>query len=190
MIRAIVIDCFGVLATDAWLPFKQRYFGHDQTLLDAASDLNKQSDQGIISYESFITQIAEMASMPALQAEQIISNNVANNELFEYLDGLKPRYKIGMLSNAASNWLPELFSQKQIEVFDAVALSHSTGYTKPMPEAYNAIAEQLQVLPAECVLIDDQERCVSGAHEAGMQAILYKDNDQLRADLEPLLSQS
>jgi hypothetical protein len=46
MIRAIIFDCFGVLTTDAWLPFKNKYFAQNEVLMARASELNKQSDAG------------------------------------------------------------------------------------------------------------------------------------------------
>ncbi|MEO7364117.1 MAG: HAD-IA family hydrolase, partial [Candidatus Saccharimonadales bacterium] len=97
-------------------------------------------------------------------------------------------YKIGLLSNASMNYLSDLFTDEQIALFEVTALSYQTNFVKPMAEAYLDIAERLDVVPRECVLIDDQERFVAGAREAGMQAIWYHDNDQLQAELSVLLA--
>jgi HAD superfamily hydrolase (TIGR01509 family) len=188
MIKAIIFDCFGVLTTDAWLPFKDQHFGHDPLLLEQASDLNKQSDGGFISYDSFLTQIAALAQVPSQQVAQAIATNVPNQELFEYVSQLKPRYKLGLLSNAPGDWLAHLFTPSQVALFDVTALSYETHFTKPMPEAYATIAERLGVEMSECIFTDDQERFVTGAREAGMPAIWYKDNDQLKAELTALLA--
>jgi FMN phosphatase YigB (HAD superfamily) len=42
----------------------------------------------------------------------------------------------------------------------------------------------------ECVFTDDREDYCEGARAVGMQAILYKNFTQFRADLEKLLSES
>ncbi|MEO7364095.1 MAG: HAD-IA family hydrolase, partial [Candidatus Saccharimonadales bacterium] len=186
MIRAIIFDCFGVLTTDAWLPFKNQHFGHDPELLSQATDLNKQADGGLISTAEFIRNIAELAQMPEQRVLHIVTNNVANGELFELVTELKSDYKIGLLSNASMNYLSDLFTDEQIALFEVTALSYQTNFVKPMAEAYLDIAERLDVVPSECVLIDDQERFVTGAREAGMQAIWYHDNDQLQAELSTL----
>jgi HAD superfamily hydrolase (TIGR01509 family) len=190
MIQAIIFDCFGVLTTDAWLPFKAQHFGHDPELLAQASDLNKQSDGGFITTESFLDQIAAMANMSSAGVYAAVSNNVPNTALFGYIKQLKANYKIGLLSNASNDWLSELFEPDQLLLFEVTALSYETRFTKPMPEAYRTIAERLDVPVEHCVFIDDQERFVTGAVEAGMQAIWYKDNAQLKTELTQLLSDS
>jgi FMN phosphatase YigB (HAD superfamily) len=95
MIRAIIFDCFGVLTTDAWLPFKQQHFGHDPALFEQASDLNKRADGGFISVHEFLQAIADLAHMTVQEVQQALTNNVPNEELFRYVRELKPRYKIG-----------------------------------------------------------------------------------------------
>ncbi len=187
MISAIVFDCFGVLTTDGWLPFKAKAFGHDADLFLEASNLNKRSNAGLISYKDFITSIAEMASMSVPEAKKAIEDNVANEPLFAYIEELKKDHKIGMLSNASGNWLADMFIPEQLALFDAVALSYDTGYVKPDIRAYEAIASHLGVDIGECVLIDDQELYCTAALEAGMKAIWYRDFDQTKADLDRLL---
>ena len=188
MIKAVVFDCFGVLTSDGWLPFKNKYFGHDSELLEQASDLSKQSDAGLISYHDFIEGIASLANLSVSETYHQIENNVADSELFAYIETLKPKYKIGMLSNAAENWLPEMFTPEQLGLFQAVSLSYETGYIKPQPQSYATIAERLGVDLAECVLIDDQERYCSGARDEGMQAIVFRNTQQAIADLTALLA--
>ncbi len=190
MIRAIVFDCFGVLTTDGWLPFKAAHFGHDPELFELATSLNKQSDAGLISYHDFIGQIAELAGISVHQAQRSIEDNVANLPLFEFIESVKNSYKVGLLSNAAANWLDTMFTAEQRQPFHAIALSYETGFIKPDERAYQIIADRLGVEVSECVLIDDQERYCTGAREAGMQAIWYKNYEQAVAELSTLLSQS
>ena len=188
MTSAIIFDCFGVLTTDAWLPFKAKYFGDSPELFDQASELNKQSDAGFISYQEFLSQVGEMSGMSGAAVELAISNNVPNTDLFAYVQELKCTYKIGLLSNASGDWLSELFTAEQLALFDAVALSYDTHYTKPQPQAYETIASRIGEAVSNCVFIDDQERLVTGANEAGMPAIWYRSTTQLRRDLTSLLA--
>ena len=37
--KAIIFDCFGVLAEDGWLPFKRKYIGDNLELMQTISDL-------------------------------------------------------------------------------------------------------------------------------------------------------
>lgn len=190
MIRAIIFDCFGVLTTDGWLPFKKKQFGAEGALFEAATDINKQADSGLISFEDFLGQIGEMAGVPKEEVRQAVNNNVPNDELFDYARELKQSYKIGLLSNAPENWLPELFTPEQLALIDETALSYETGHVKPSPEAYAIIAERLGVRLEECIFVDDQERFATGAREVGMKAVWFQDTDQCKAELKQLLTDS
>jgi putative hydrolase of the HAD superfamily len=191
MVKAIIFDCFGVLLTEGWLPFKQQYFGGNSELFEQASELRRQVDAGLLGYQDFLQQIAKLAGVPATTIRQAIEGNAPNNELFAYIaTELKPHYKIGMLSNAGSNRVKELFTAEQLALFDEISLSFESGVVKPEPEAYRAMAEKLGVAPEEAIFIDDQERHCGGADAAGMQAILYKNIEQLHAELSKLLANS
>jgi putative hydrolase of the HAD superfamily len=190
MITTLVFDCFGVLATDGWLPFKSKYFAHDTAVLQQATDLNKQNDAGLLSYDDFVKQIADLAGVQPQDALDAIENNVPNTPLFEYIKKLKPNYKIGMLSNAGGNWLNEMFTPDQVALFDEIALSYETGFIKPRPQAFQVIIDRLGVLAEECVFIDDQPAYGEGSKDVGMQFILYQDNEQLIGELDALLADS
>lgn len=189
MIEAIIFDCFGVLTSDGWLPFKRKHFGHDPGLERQAADLNKQVDAGLADYDDFISGVAELAGMTANQARLEIEDNVANEALFAYIiQELKPKYKLGLLSNAGANWLDELFSLEQANLFDTVCLSCDTGFVKPDERAYKHVAHQLGVDPADCLFIDDQERFCTAARDVGMQAVEYQNFEQCQRDIESVLA--
>lgn len=188
MVRAIIFDCFGVLTTDGWLPFKRKYFAHDPKLDQEVTDLGKQRDFGTLSYEDFIARIADMAGIPTAEVKEAIFSTVSNDQLFDYIaDQLKPTYKLGILSNAGADMLSDMFSRNEVGLFDAVALSYETGHIKPDPAAYLLIAERLGVDATECVFVDDQERYCTAARDAGMQAIWYQNFEQFRTDMEQTL---
>lgn len=189
MVRAIVFDCFGVLVTESWLAFKDEHFGQGTPEAEQAAYLMQQADAGQLGHDAFIREIAGMAGISSDEVRRYLDKNTPNKPLFEYVRSeLKPKYRIGMLSNAGGNWLPELFSRDQLALFDAVNLSYEVGITKPDERAYQMIADELGVEPAECVFVDDQERHCSGASETGMQAIYYQDFPRFRSDLEKIIA--
>jgi putative hydrolase of the HAD superfamily len=188
MIKAVIFDCFGVLATDDWLPFKQAHFGHDPELFQHAGDINQQSNAGFISFEQFVQEIADMAGVSTQEVQKVLRSNTPNEELFAYIRELKPKYKIGMLSNSSSNWLSEIFTAEQIALFDSTILSYMAHTAKPDPRIYELSAEDLQVEIEECVFTDDQERYATAARDVGMQGIAYKGFEQFKADLEKILA--
>lgn len=191
MIKAIIFDCYGVLAKDSWLPFKQEYFAGNQELWDAASNLNTLLDTGQITFNDFALGAAQLAGTDPIETHNRIGSSPPNAELFGYIaDNLKQEYAIGLLSNAGEDWLDRLFTPQQNAIFDAAVLSFKIGYAKPSPKAYAAIVEKLNVAPDEAVFIDDQPRYVIGASEFGMKAVQYKSNQQIAAELNKLLTSS
>lgn len=187
MYSAIIFDCFGVLATEGWLAFKQKYFGNKPEYMERATELSHLLDSGLIRYSNSLNEISAMAGVPPEELDRILKNVVPNEELLDYIaTHLKQKYKIGLLSNVSDDWLYTLFDEDQVALFDAKVLSHEIGVIKPHPKAYEAIAEKLGVKPEECVFIDDQKSNVEGAKAVGMQAFQYTTVGDLITELDNL----
>lgn len=184
MVKAIVFDCFGVLTTEAWLPFKAKYFANDPELLEKAGELSNKANRGLISHFDFIEGVAKLAGISPESANAFISRNVADEELFKYIKVLKKKYKIGFLSNIAEDYLHRMFTEDQLSIFDVIELSYKTGFIKPQVQSYKLIADKLDVEPKEALMVDDQQRNILGAKEAGMKGILYRDIDQFKQEIK------
>jgi HAD superfamily hydrolase (TIGR01509 family) len=182
MIRALIFDCFGVLAEDGWSPFKRQYLS-DPALARRVAAVGKAVDEGQASYDEMIHQTAHIAGVEEAVVRVAVERKVPNELLLALITRLKPAYKIGMLSNASYNVTAFLFEPEQSALFDATALSYELGLTKPDLAMYQAIAYRLQVPVAECLLVDDQARHCAGAIDAGMQAVEYHSVAQLEIEL-------
>ncbi len=189
MVRAIIFDCYGVLANLGWLPFKRHYFADKPELAQQATALRAQVDAGHLSYAEFLDQVGVLAGIPPALVREVVEDTPADAELFEYITReLKPHFKIGLLSNAGSDRLHDLFTPQQLGIFDAAVLSFQINAIKPEPRAYEAIAEKLGLPAEECLMVDDQAGYCDGARAVGMQAICYQDLFQLREALAPILA--
>lgn len=188
MIKAVIFDCFGVLATDGWLPFRDRHFADKPELMEEARAHNVRVDSGLMSYHDFMLWLVESTGVPFEEVRRHIEGNVPNEPLFAYIrDRLAPQYQLGLLSNAGANWLNDIFEPWQVDLFEAAVLSYELGVTKPHPLMYETITNRLGVLPEESVFIDDQPYYVEGARLAGMQAVHYQNVTQAIADVETIL---
>jgi len=69
--------------------------------------------------------------------------------------------------------------------FEAIIISGHIKKIKPNLDAFEHVFRTYNILPSDCILIDDQEVNVKAARECGMEAILIKDRDYkaLRKDL-------
>jgi HAD superfamily hydrolase (TIGR01509 family) len=187
MITAIIFDCFGVLVSEGWLPFKHKYFDANPDTFGLATVAQKRADAGLINHQEFLQTVADLAGVELADAQTQINNTVTDQILLEYITELKSHYNIGFISNASRNWLSTFFTPEQAALFEAVSISSETGFVKPDPRSYEHIAGLLDTPLESCVLIDDQPSYCDGARAVGMKAIVYHDRAQLKNDLKKLL---
>lgn len=91
-----------------------------------------------------------------------------------------------------SNWSTKVFDvmKKFPEIFsllDGYLVSHQVHLLKPNKEIYEAFCKKFNVQPENCVFIDDKAANIEGAKSIGMHGIVFKDTDQLKANLKTIL---
>lgn len=187
MIKAIIFDCFGVLATEGWIPFRDKTFGHDSDKLRGANDLMQALSVGALSPDEFMERMSDLSGMSVEELKPVFYTNVPNEELFEWIRQRETLFKFAVLSNIASGRFEEIFSTTYREVFDALALSHSTGFAKPDPRAYELALDALNLSPEESVFVDDQEKNVTAAQAMGMYGIVYENQKQFEKSITKIL---
>ncbi|MDZ7744402.1 MAG: HAD family phosphatase [Candidatus Saccharibacteria bacterium] len=188
MIKAIIFDCFGVLTTDTWRAFIDSLPESADT--NAARETHRAYDAGLLDKETAAEQIKQATGSTFTELEDIrVENTIKNEQLLIYIKQLKPRYKIGLLSNVATPWITDSFlTPDEQELFDAMVFSYETGMTKPDPQIFELVCKKLNVEPQEAVMIDDIERYCEAARDIGMQAVVYRDLKQLKQELKRILA--
>lgn len=196
-IKAVVFDFGGVIHTwgtgdinqelaDAInIPlhvFKEEYF-----------KVNHRSNVQNIPREEMILEIVrhftdeEKVQEDALSIlRKYMSMTTTNTELLALIPIIRRRFKTAILSNATSDLRVTLQSLKIENLFDEIVISSEIGYQKPHKEAFDIVFKRLGVLPQETIFIDDSEKSLEKAEEIGYTAILFKNNTQLKKDLEKL----
>lgn len=111
----------------------------------------------------------------------------ADPELAALIRDLRPRYKIGLLSNCWPSLRETLNHYHLDDLFDAIILSCEVGAAKPDARIYTEALTQLGVRSEEAVFIDDFPRNVEGARALGIHAIQFRDTPSLRRELEAIL---
>lgn len=182
-IKAIIFDCFGVLI----MPGRTLLYQSFPNFKTDISDLEHQSDYGIITRQQFNYSIADLVGItPAEVKSKYYDTNTRNQSAIDLVRELKAsgQYKIGLLSNVGRGWLNDYFSDDELaELFDAVVLSSHVGMIKPDPAIFELTASNLDVEPFECVMIDDILANIDGAQIADMQGIVFTSTDQTRSEL-------
>lgn len=187
-IKAIIFDCFGVLVEDSLQTFYKTYLSDKPETIAQIQALDHQSTEGKITYEQLLDEITALTSIDHTEVKHFLEQNPTNLPLFDYIaKELKPHYKLGFLSNAADDWLSELFTPDQLALFDDFVLSYQHNMRKPDTAMFELAVNRLGVLPSESVLVDDVEVYCQGAREVGMSVVQYISFDQTKAELEKIV---
>lgn len=189
MIQAIIFDCFGVLTSETFYAFLDKYLKDPGLKRAQANEAMDNLNAGLSTRDKFYSTLAKLSGLTETEVINFMSSIRPNEKLFDYIrQNLKPKYKLGVLSNVGDNRLDALFGKENLELFDDAVLSFAHGVIKPSKEIFIIAANRLNVAPEDCIFVDDRQKHVNGAVAAGMQAILYQDFDQFRTELEKLLA--
>lgn len=173
--RAVIFDCFGVLYHDPSKSFYETNIPEYHAHMHDLADLDRQYDYGLISADEHAEAVHELSGLSLdLIRANIRGEHQRNDRLLEFAQGLRPDYKIGMISNIGTGGMESFFSsQERQQYFDDTVLSSDVMLTKPDTEIFRLAAERLGFRPDECIMIDDRRDNIEGAERAGMHAILH-----------------
>jgi HAD superfamily hydrolase (TIGR01509 family) len=188
MIKAIIFDCFGVLAESSYNNFYKTHLPDRPDIVEQIKALDHASNKGSITHDDFYRGIAELTDMSEQDIREFMKQHPPNLELFSYIKNeLKSKYKIGFLSNVASDMMDELFTEDQQALFDDVVLSFQVNLAKPDVEIFELAAKRLGLSSDECAFVDDVQEYLDGADVAGMKTVLYEDFLSFKTSIEELL---
>ena len=119
--------------------------------------------------------------------ERFFAGDQVDYELVDFIRSLKPKYQIGIISNA---W-PGVDNQLEIwgirDAFDVIIGSGDIGIMKPDSKIYQLALERLGVNPEESVFVDDFIENINGARGFGMNGVYFQNTTQAIGDLRTLL---
>ncbi|EOI00275.1 HAD hydrolase, family IA [Enterococcus haemoperoxidus ATCC BAA-382] len=98
-------------------------------------------------------------------------------------------YKIGLASSSTLEVIQEVLKVGQLtSYFDVVVSGTKFEKSKPNPEIYKYTAQEMGIEPHNCLAIEDSEKGIRAAHDAGTVVWALKDTrfgmDQQLADLQ------
>ena len=201
MINTIIFDVGNVLIDFDWDGFMLREFPNaDKNLiakldedvwgddrwdrLDAGDD-PKDVIQNIIDYDpEHETELRKIFENVGDTLRKRPASSV-------WLKELKSRgYRLLYLSNY-SHYVMELNPEVLdfLPLLDGGVFSCDVKVTKPNRKIYEIITEKYNLVPEECVFIDDLARNIKGAEDFGFHGIQFKTPEQARADLNKILAE-
>jgi epoxide hydrolase-like predicted phosphatase len=111
-----------------------------------------------------------------------------NKAVCDLIPRLAGRYKLALLSNTNELHYRQFRGQfaDVLDRFDRLFVSHEMGLRKPDPSIYRHVSDWANVPPSECLFIDDLPENVAAARACGWQAIVYRPENDLVAELRSL----
>jgi epoxide hydrolase-like predicted phosphatase len=198
-IQAVVFDIGGVLQLTPRLDLVARWreeFGLTEPVyLELTNPIWTAGSIGELSIGEVHERLGQVLGIDESTVDALMSDvwteylGSLNTELYEYLRGLRPRYRTGLLSNSfAGAREKEQLTYRFEDLVDDIVYSHEVGLAKPDPAVYALTCERHGVDPSELLFLDDVPAFVDGARAYGIQAVLYRDNAQAIADVEARLA--
>jgi epoxide hydrolase-like predicted phosphatase len=183
-IKAIFFDFGGViLRTEYQAPrqqlaerFNMEYEDIDKAVFGSPSALR--ASLGEITEEAHWKEIGKRfkladADLKAFEAS-FFAGDVIDRDFLEYIDTLRPKHHVGLISNAWSGLRDYMTREKVISFFDSVTISAEVGAVKPEPKIFQLALEQAGVKADEAVFVDDFPANITACESLGMKGILFK----------------
>ena len=152
----------------------------------SADRLFRNLETGKISEENFYHELnkctgLQLSPMEIKQAWCAMLLDFREGSLV-FLDKLKPKYKLFLLSNTNHIHIPEfnkIYHAKKREkpfngFFDKAYYSCDIGLRKPDAACYEWVLNKEKLVPGKTIFVDDSIQNVEAAKRAGMQTILLE----------------
>jgi epoxide hydrolase-like predicted phosphatase len=158
---------------------KELFYGPEWIALDA----------GTITEEQAVLQV--QARIPRFANDVQHAMDLWHSDLTpmpgmpEIISDLKKRhYKLFLLSNTSLRFLKYYRKVEMFRKLDGFVISAQEKLLKPDPAIYHCLCNRYDLLPEECLFIDDLQKNVEGAIACGWSAHRFTDAKELRQFLE------
>ncbi|WP_434743202.1 HAD family hydrolase [Micromonospora sp. SH-82] len=88
--------------------------------------------------------------------------------------------RVGLGTNATDQLDTDLAALGLVGEVDVVVNSSVVGFNKPAKEYFEAACQALETTPSRVLLVDDEDRAISGARAAGLSAYRWTGTEGLR----------
>ncbi len=202
-IRAVFFDFGGVIVrTEHQAPrqqlaeqFRMDYEDIEKLVFGGgANGSAARASVGEITEEQHWLNVMKALKLPASEVQRVrdefFGGDVIDRSLLEFLRSLKPKYKVGLISNAWDGLRAYIEKEKFADVFDEMIISAEVGVAKPAEKIYRIALEKLQVKPKEAVFVDDFIENIEACEKIGIKGIRFTDADSALKQLKKLLASS
>ena len=198
--KAVVFDWGGVLMRTTNYTYRHRW---DLRLGLAEGEVEKivhgipewlRAQACSMPLDDYWKRVGNLLGLPPDDLNQLRSDfyrgDTLNAELIPWIKHLRKRgVAIGLLSNNTLDLIEVIQKTQVISLLDAIVISAQIGVLKPSIEAYTAILTALNISADHVLFVDDFAENVDGARRAGISAILFDPQIDIRIQAEQWLNQ-
>ncbi|MCR5651875.1 MAG: HAD family phosphatase [Lachnospiraceae bacterium] len=196
MIKNVIFDIGNVLAAFRWREFIKD-FGFDDEICERIGNAAMAS-QAWFDFDAGLDEdlvLQEFISNdPGIEKElRLIFSDIGRTiEMYDtsipLLEALKAAgYRRLILSNLSKKTVRECAKDLVfLDHVDGGILSYRVGTVKPGQEIYKLLIKRYDLVPSECVFIDDREENIRTATELGMNGIVHKSYENTLNELKDL----
>ncbi|MDE6845769.1 MAG: HAD family phosphatase [Lachnospiraceae bacterium] len=197
MITTIIFDIGNVLADFTW---REHFasFGYDDEMVERIAKVTvkdplwNEVDRGVMESEELIQKFA--AADPEIEQDirKVLANVktmvVRNDYAIPWIQDLKRKgYRVLYLSNFSERAETDCAEALDfIPYMDGGILSYKEKVIKPMPEIYQLLIDRYDLIPEECVFMDDTSKNLVGAEKFGIHTIHFQNQAQAIEELRKL----
>ena len=199
MIKNIVFDVGNVLVDFRWREYMKdlgfsdevtEHLGKNMVMNPLWDELDRglrPKKEVIEEMKSFVPGYEKEADLFFENIEEIV---ITRSYAQSWLHQLRNQgYKIYLLSNYPAD-LFETHSKGRFDFLgeiDGMVVSGFVKLVKPEPEIYECLFQKYDLLPEECVFLDDRQINIDAAVRMGMKGILFTDYETVKKELTKLL---
>ena len=196
-IKTIIFDIGGVLVDFSWEDLIRKH-GFDEEMVQRIGDASVRTDawdefdRGVLStkeiIDGFVKNDPEIEDDIRQAFSDLTGLLTKRDRTIPWIKELKSKgYKVLVLSNFSKQALDaNPFMQEFLDETDGGILSYRDKVIKPDRAIYELITNRYDLIPGECVFIDDTEKNIIAAREFGMNGIVFHSYEQVDQELAEL----
>lgn len=194
-IKSVIFDWGGVLIDNpvsALMRYCAEALGMSkEDYIRAHRKFGEDFQKGTISEDTFWTRVCSELNVPkpktcSLWKQAFEAAYSPKKDVFSLVRSLQKKgYKTAFLSNTEIPAM-QYFYQQGYDMFDVLVFSCAEGTQKPERKIYELTLEKLNLKARQSVFIDDKAEHIKGALELGLNAILFKNIEQVKDELSLL----
>jgi len=147
---------------------------------------------GEVPEETVWKYVAEMLGLSDEQLPQFQSDfwegERLNADLAQFAQELRPRYKVGIISNAGMGAHADVNRKFNLDSYvDDAIYSAEVKLAKPDTRIFRLALERLKVQAEAAVFVDDMPRNVQAAQSLGMKGVQFKNTEQTITEIRRYL---